>query len=1212
MKGDFSAWNTEKGRNFRGTLHQQGRVLLDRDWNAQTEIFNDWQETAAQDIIGAGVAAVPADLADSFKVTRAEVSGSEVKVWINKGRVWADGLPVSLYQDSVFKATYFDPPVQNPAGKVTDLPKNVRDAVILETWLEELNAFQMPELLIEPALGGVDTTERIRTPFRFRLFRMDEDDTCDSIIDRLKNNPDAKGKLKAFLQPDTTTDGDCPVVEGGGYTGFEHQLYRVEIAQTKHNKAHFKWSQFNGGLVGRGNFIGGDAPKIEIKANLNAILHSGITDFYLETLQETDGCWEVTYGAKATLDKGNNSLTLPLPADTGGVYFGSMPTPETEKFFFRLWNDVRPITDFNSGEELQDGIHLQFEGEAAGKYTPHDFWTFEVRAGEIKNNKTLIDNKPPQGILYHRVPLAELEWESEILGVSSKEQIEDCRRIFQPLTRLKTCCTYRVGDGVTSHGDFSSIQTAIEHLPKEGGEICVLPGNFPGNIKLEGSRRRNIIIKGCGNRTHLIAENSDPVIHIMGGMQLRLENFAVLAHPEGVGILLEGDEIVADDKDHHKEFGVLRNIKLERLQITAVKRSAIEMHVGQFVSIQNCRILMRDVKTEWAAVYLAGDDLLFEDNEIRVLTAGDKTSQRGKIDDPQGFSPARMATGGLHLAGGCERVRVIGNVIVGGTGNGINLGGVDEETEEKVTALHNPWRDRPLKSNNKSAYRDVPPPYISNDGRRLIAAASLRDILIEQNRIFSMGRSGIGVDAFFGVETINQNQFANKLFSAGQRGKVELVSVENLFIVGNHIINCLNLPPDEIRAELTGFMGYGGIALSDVENLVVRDNFITDNGAEYLNPTCGIFILHGAGIEISRNRIVNNGRRNNTSANDKSVKNGARGGIYIRSARDAQMSVGNPFHLIQSDFDKINAIRNFNFTMLPSGVPALKLQENIVSVPMGRALTVRSVGHLSITDNQFLSQSIVPGISLENSLAASVLILSFNTSEYTRSQPATYEGVRNGNIQAKQELKFQGQQQQQVDTKEAAETNEKTVALEDNSQSNVIEMLFDRFLNGGIIFAHNQIQLISATRRSRNEYLNKAGFSIFGGVCSVMILSLDDVAFLGNQSFCNLGQTKLLTNTLLFGMNVRANDNSWQETPFSVFLSAVTLGLMNTTTNNHSLSCLLVRGGWYWDKFNLVLAEAILAQFPGEYIEKGKEGACSQLISLLGGFAQQGNIANGV
>jgi hypothetical protein len=54
MKGDFSKWQFDKTDNFNGVLHQQGKVLLDSDWNAQTTIETDWQDTAGQDVIGAG------------------------------------------------------------------------------------------------------------------------------------------------------------------------------------------------------------------------------------------------------------------------------------------------------------------------------------------------------------------------------------------------------------------------------------------------------------------------------------------------------------------------------------------------------------------------------------------------------------------------------------------------------------------------------------------------------------------------------------------------------------------------------------------------------------------------------------------------------------------------------------------------------------------------------------------------------------------------------------------------------------------------------------------------------------------------------------------------------------------------------------------------------------------------------------------------------
>ncbi len=1176
MRGDFSSfWNKEDKRNFNGVLHQQGRVLLDRDWNAQTEILNDWQENAAQDIIGAGVAAVPADAANSFKITEAKILNAPDRIEISagEGRVWADGLLIELGENVIREATYLEPPIQNPKAAIPNNPPNnpiIRDAVILEAWHEELNAFQMPELLIEPALGGVDTTERLNTAFRFRLFRMDGGDTCDSIINSLKDNFGNKGKLKAVLQPDIPVNGDCPVVQGGGYTGFEHQLYRIEIAQTDKPKMWFKWSQFNGGLVGRGTFDSTNR-KVKINANLNAILHSGLNSFYLETLEEKNGYWQVTFGAKVKLNTGDNTLTL--PANAADVFFSSVAAMDGKKVFFRLWNDIEKIGGFTTTEkDLQDGIHLQFEAEADGNYTAHDFWTFSVRTDEVfdlspflDNPKILIDNQPPQGIFYHRVPLAELNWTSGQI-IAETGDIEDCRQIFQPLTKLKTCCTYRVGDGINSHGDFTSIQAAINALPKAGGEICVLNGIFRENVRLKFPHNQNITIKGCGSRSRLIADTPDPVIHVMGGINLKIESLAVEAHEDGVGILLEGDEIVADKQDHKETFGVLRDIKLEKLRIVAARRSAIEMHVGQFVSICHCQILIKDVRTEWAAVYLAGDDLLFERNEIRVFSKPERIERIGvetdeisktlfgKSDDPQTFPPARSATGGLHLSGGCERVRVINNLIIGGIGNGINLGSVDIETRETVIVTHTPRVGDGSDCFQNPGFIDTTETVTE---KRLIAGAPLRDILIERNRIFSMGGNGIGVDAFFVIATSGN--------TTNRQSRVEFIRVKNLVIIGNRIEFCLNRPPVDIPEKLTNFMGYGGIALAVVETLSIRDNFIRDNGANFLNATCGIYILFGTGIGISRNHILNNGRRTNETPTDKTVKNGARGGIYIRFAAEGTMTFGK----FASSFEGQS-----NFVTFPNAIPALKLHENIIAVPMGRALTMQSTGNVSITDNHFLSQSIVPGFNAESFFAASILIVSFNTSPSVQKQPAGYANVKTGTYKAK----VQTQAQRGIVQPERSDNVSAVSGL---------AQLMGNFMSGGIHFADNQCEL-----------LNRGRARGFAALSAITILSLDDISFLSNQVHCSLVNSRMITDTFLFGLMVRASDNSWQEIAQSVFLSAVTFGILNTTTDNHSTHCLLVRGSLYLDRHNLTLFD-LASGYNGNVSKIDTVNPCEKMLEKL-------------
>ena len=220
MKGDFSKWKTLDG-NLNGVLHQQGRVLLDRDWNDQTRITNQWQDHAAKDIIGPDVLAIPAQAPKALRLERAKVDGSQVILDVLPGHGWADGLAVHLEgdaakpQDAVArKATYLSPPFNVATVNVGSINAGVRDAVILEIWREALNAFQVPEDLIEPALGGIDTTERVHTGMRYRLLRLDKEDTCSNLAAKLKDDDSQKGRLTVTLQPTNVIAGDCPVVEG--------------------------------------------------------------------------------------------------------------------------------------------------------------------------------------------------------------------------------------------------------------------------------------------------------------------------------------------------------------------------------------------------------------------------------------------------------------------------------------------------------------------------------------------------------------------------------------------------------------------------------------------------------------------------------------------------------------------------------------------------------------------------------------------------------------------------------------------------------------------------------------------------------------------------------------------------------------------------------------------------------------------------------------
>ena len=535
MTGDFSKWYFDRKNNFNGVLHQQGRVLLDSDWNDQTRIINDWQNQAGRDIIGPGVAAIPASDPDALEVKHAHVRriSDVVIISVIPGRGWVDGLAVCLECDKSkrvkFAATY----IQDI--DVSTIHNGIRDAVILEVWQEAVNGFQMPDKLIEPALGGPDTTERVHTGMALRLLRLEEGDTCENIREELKDDFSQKGKLKVTLQPPTEPDDVCPEVEGGGYTGFEHNLYRIEIAEVNDRiPTSFKWSQFNGGLVGLGTFDSTNN-KVIITANLQAIMTSGLSEFYLEALDKDPDRdhWKVIYGINVTLNK-NNELDL----DPSSI-FGFIPKSK-DPVFFRLWNEIRKIGEFQieSGSEVEphelyDGIRLEFDDPDRTDYKPGDYWTFPVRAGGIKNHKVLIYPQPPEGIHYHRVPLAILNWKQRNF---KQVEITDCRQLFPPLNNI-TASDVHFDNERCQLPNAKTVQDALDNLCKwhwggctlvvtpgtgwekifdrigdgQHAKICFQVGEYLLQRPLTLKNKGNIMISGCGAGTRIIAHGAETV-----------------------------------------------------------------------------------------------------------------------------------------------------------------------------------------------------------------------------------------------------------------------------------------------------------------------------------------------------------------------------------------------------------------------------------------------------------------------------------------------------------------------------------------------------------------------------------------------------------------------------------------------------------------------------------------------------------------------------
>lgn len=537
MNGDFSHWRFDAQTNADSVLHQQGRLLTDADWNQQSRLSQRWRDQAARAAFGRWVAAIPQAWEDSLQVTKATLAGDgSISVEIRPGQVWADGLLSYLRSSDgpggveTRPIAHLEPPTPAGAGAA-----GTRDAVVLEVWREALSAFQVPHEYLEPALGGVDTTERAWHGLSLHLVRMTAEEDCREVAERIQDDLSKRGRLSVQLEPSVTSGGPCPVVVGGGYSGFEHHLYRIEIAQVTGGTAMFKWSQFNGGLVARATFDQ-TARKAKIRANRQAVLRSGLQNFYVEVYEPVpirppqpatpDGKesaelaeeWRLVYGGRAALASDEE---IDLTEDK----FGSIPGDQNRHFFLRIWNELRPLSAFQAAaaSELRDGIFLRFTG--GGSYRPGDYWTFPVRVGEVASTEPLIDDQPPLGVERIRVPLAVLNWAGNPEITLAAKEIEDCRKVFPPLTDLPPGCCWTVEPGQDLHA-------VIKKIKKVGaGCICLLPGEHRIDKPIDLTGVSNIRFEGFGLASQLIVESKEAsaaAFDLTGSSSIGFHSFAIL------------------------------------------------------------------------------------------------------------------------------------------------------------------------------------------------------------------------------------------------------------------------------------------------------------------------------------------------------------------------------------------------------------------------------------------------------------------------------------------------------------------------------------------------------------------------------------------------------------------------------------------------------------------------------------------------------------
>lgn len=555
MSGDYSRCEFDSSCDFQGVLLQQGRPLTDADWNELVAESFRLAQASMLDTFG-GAALVPLSTPNAFQLAFDATNALTIGI----GRIYVDGL---LAQNHGLAPYAWDPTLAENVGTLPTpylqqpylpnppaLPASGTSLAYLDVWRREVTQYEAPRIL-EPALGGVDTTTRTQLIWQVKLLALGDTGgalTCSS--------PDADipgwsmltaptaGRLSTQTAAYGSTD-PCIIPPVGGYTGLENQLYRIEIHDPgAPGKATFKWSRDNASVEARVlNVVSGTSFTVD-SVGRDAVLGLQGGDW----IELTDNAHELNglpglmlQIATNGVDSATLTITVTSPIDATQFPVGTLdPTLCTR---VRRWNqqgqvlrtDTSPPSSYVNADTnggvipvpatntiaiaLENGIVALFDIAAAGGiFHTGDYWVFAARVGDASIEKLV--EAPPRGIHHHYARL----------GFVSPPPTAptDCRQFWPPQVGASESCACTVCVSPQSHAQGTlTIASAVQHVIKMGGgTVCLEAGQYTLAQPVMISGAKALTLHGQRTATQLTASAGMGFI-ITGSTDVTLADFAL-------------------------------------------------------------------------------------------------------------------------------------------------------------------------------------------------------------------------------------------------------------------------------------------------------------------------------------------------------------------------------------------------------------------------------------------------------------------------------------------------------------------------------------------------------------------------------------------------------------------------------------------------------------------------------------------------------------
>jgi len=289
MKGDFARVSHNPLSHYSQVFQQQGRVLLEADWNEQGALTLHLLRSLAADLGGPCWAAG----ASGFVVRTVDADGNAIAnpaQWpVGAGHFYVDGILCENDATTTLAAQPYAPTPDDTADGSAFIGLKGPYAIWIDVWERHLSWVEAPSLN-DPALNGIDTASRAQVVWQLRAWsepaaktyfgnieqalktqravpgiadetakKLDAeiaaidklvDTGLDTFFGKLGGPPPQDGddrtceqlrallgvrnnyacpQLRVRLQPPESEGDPCVIAAAARYRGCENQLYRIEV-----------------------------------------------------------------------------------------------------------------------------------------------------------------------------------------------------------------------------------------------------------------------------------------------------------------------------------------------------------------------------------------------------------------------------------------------------------------------------------------------------------------------------------------------------------------------------------------------------------------------------------------------------------------------------------------------------------------------------------------------------------------------------------------------------------------------------------------------------------------------------------------------------------------------------------------------------------------------------------------------------------------------